>query len=160
MVTIMGLLGAMVVPNLSVASSMRAQSAVRTIVSDITFLQTDAMAFQRGRAIVFSVDDNDYRAVEVNGAVLDPVNDLFADTSRPGGYLVQSLGDPDFGGARLTTVNFDGGSTLIFDEMGAPVTAPGGTTPSSGGRIEIQGATEGYWIEIDGFTGHVTTGKM
>lgn len=160
MVTIMGILGAMVVPNLSVASSMRAQSAVRTIVSDITFLQTDAMAFQRGRALIFSVADNDYRAVEVNGATLDPVNDLFADTSRSGGYLVQSLSVANFGGAQLSSVNFDGGSTLIFDEMGAPVTAPGATTPSSGGRIEIQGQADSYWIEIDGFTGHVTTGKM
>lgn len=160
MVTIMGLLGAMVVPSLSVADSMRAQAAVRTIVSDITFLQTDAMAFQRGRAVMFDVSDNSYLAVEVTGNTLDPVNDLFADTSRPGGFLTQTLSDPDFGGAVLSSVDFGGTANLIFDEMGAPVTTPGSNTPSSGGRIEITGQVDSYWIEVDGFTGHITTGKM
>lgn len=160
MVTIMGLLGAMVVPSLSVADGMRAQAAVRTVVSDITFVQTDAMAFQRGRAIIFDVTNNSYKVVEVTGATLDPVNDLFADTSRPGGFLVQSFDDADFGGAAFSSVSFDGGDTLIFDEMGAPVTTPGGTTPSSGGRIEMTGKDASYWIEVDGFTGHITTGKM
>ncbi len=49
-VVILGILGTMVVPTVSPAAELRAQSAVRTLVSDITFAQSDAMAFQRARA--------------------------------------------------------------------------------------------------------------
>lgn len=156
-VTILGILGALIVPQMSSAGVLRAQSAVRTLVSDITFAQSDAMAFQRGRAIVFDVENNSYTVVEVTGPELDTVNDVLSVTGRE---LRVSFSDPVFGGARLASADIDGGAVLIFDEMGAPVTVPQGNAPSAGGMIILESPFESYWIAVDGFTGYVTTGKV
>lgn len=158
-VTIMGILGALVIPSASSAGSFRVQSAVRTVVSDITFAQSDAMAFQAGRALMFFPDENRYSVVEVTGPTLDETNDILFGSGRDDGRFEVQFDDPRFGGAVLTGATFSGGSNLIFDELGAPVTTPGGTTPSSSGQITIDGPDESYWIAVDGFTGHVTTGK-
>jgi len=159
-VTIMGILGALVIPSASSAGSFRVQSAVRTVVSDITFAQSDAMAFQAGRALMFYPDENRYVVVEVTGPTLDPVNDVLYGSGRADGKFEVSFDDPVFGGAVLTGATFSGGTNLIFDEMGAPVTTPGGSTPSTSGVITIEGQDASYWINIDGFTGHVTTGRV
>ncbi|MFG0327315.1 MAG: Tfp pilus assembly protein FimT/FimU [Phycisphaerales bacterium JB037] len=159
-ITIMGILGALVVPAAGSIGGFRAESAVRTIVSDITFAQSDAMAFQQGRALVFDLESNSYLVLEVTGPELDLENDVLWDPMRAGDRFEQSLDEERFGGAQLTAANFDGNSVLIFDEMGAPITQPEGNTPSTGGRIEVDGPLNDYWVEVDGFTGHVTTGRM
>lgn len=160
-VAILGIMGALVVPSMSSAGVFRARSAVRTLVSDITFAQGDAMAFQQGRAVVFYPDDNRYVVVEVTGPVLDPVNDAMIDTGRPSGIMDMTFNAPRFGGARMTSAVFDAQPVLIFDAMGAPVTEPMGTEPSVGGSVTID-APDGrqYWVRVDGFTGHVTTGVI
>jgi len=159
-VTIMGILGALVVPSVSTAGSFRVQSAVRTLVSDITFAQSDAMAFQQGRALMFFPDENRYVVVEVTGPTLDEVNDILFGSGRGDGRFETLFDDPTFGGATLTGATFTGATDLIFDEMGAPVTTPGGSTPCGSGLITIAGQNDSYWIGIDGFTGHVTTGRV
>jgi len=84
-VTIMGILGALVVPSVSTVGSFRVQSAVRTLVSDITFAQSDAMAFQTGRALMFFPDENRYVVVEVTGPTLDEANDILYGSGREDG---------------------------------------------------------------------------
>ncbi len=158
-VTIMGLSAAMVIPSMAQAGTFRVRSALRTLVADITFAQSDAMAFQQGRAVVFYPEENRYVVVRVTGPVLDPVNDALYDPSREDDIMGMDFDDERFGGARMTSALFDGESVLIFDELGAPVTEPQGTTPSSGGMITIEGDGEEYWIAVDGFTGHITTGR-
>jgi len=158
-VTIMGIAAAAVIPSIGQAGIFRVRSAIRTLVSDITFAQSDAMAFQQGRAIMFIPDENRYLVVRVTGPVLDPDNDTMYDNSREGGLLGMDFDDERFGGASMTGASFDGEPLLIFDEMGAPVTEPMGTTPSAGGLVNLSGGGEDYWIAVDGFTGHVTTGK-
>lgn len=159
-VAILGILGAMIIPSMGQAGVLRAQSAIRTIVTDITFAQSDAMAFQRGRAVMFDLENNRYSIVQVTGPELDEVNDVMLDVSRPNGEMRVDLSDSRFWGATIASADFDGQPYLIFDEMGAPVTTPGGNTPSSGGMIVIETPEESYWIAIDGFTGHVTTGRV
>ncbi|MCB9846227.1 MAG: prepilin-type N-terminal cleavage/methylation domain-containing protein [Phycisphaeraceae bacterium] len=159
-VTVMGIMGAMVIPNLSQAGTFRVRSAVRTLVSDITFAQSDAMAFQRGRAIVFYPEQNRYVVVEVTGPELDPENDALFDQTRESGIMDMDFDQERFGGAVMESASFDGQAVLIFDEMGAPVTEPEGDTPSSGGIVNFTSGNGDYWVAVDGFTGHVTTGRV
>lgn len=158
-VTVMGLSAAMVIPSMAQAGTFRVRSAVRTLVADITFAQSDAMAFQQGRALVFLPEENRYVVVRVTGPILDPVNDALYDPSREDDVMGMSFSDERFGGATMTSAVFDGQPYLIFDELGAPVTEPQGTTPSSGGLVTFEGEGDQYWIAVDGFTGHVTTGR-
>ncbi len=159
-VTVLGIMGAMVIPQVASADSLRTRAAVRAVIADITYLQSEAMAFQRGRAMVFDIDSNSTIGLEVNGPDLDLENDVLFEPSRPTGRFELNLADATFGLSRLDFVNIDGGNVLIFDEMGAPVTTPQGNAPSTGGLIVIEGPVDSYWLRIDGFTGHVSSGRV
>ena len=61
-VTVMGIAGALVIPSMSQVGALRGQTAVRTIVADITYAQSEALAHQRRYVIVFG------QIVESDGA--------------------------------------------------------------------------------------------
>lgn len=148
-ITVLGIAAATVVPAMSGSGVLRVQAGVRTIVSDITAAQSDALAFQTGRAIVFYPSQNLYKVVEVRGTTIDPVSDLISQTK---------LGTSEFGFASIDSATLAGDDTrtLIFDEMGSPVTAPGGSTPAGNGTIKIQGSGQIFTLTVEGYTGRVS----
>lgn len=160
LVMILGIAGALVIPSLGQTHVLRVQAAVRTVVSDITFAQSDALAFQRGRAVVFDENTNSYTLVEVVGTTLDPVNDALYDPTGPMQRYIVSLDDPRFGGATLENASFDGDANLIFDEMGGPVAAPGSDTLSVGGMVEVAGPDTRWRINVAAFSGRVTVEQV
>jgi hypothetical protein len=109
------------------------------------------VAYQQGRAIVFYAPENRYVTVEVRGAQIDPNLDRLWETRFQGG---------EFGDSRITGVNFMGGATLIFDELGAPVTAPGGNTPAPTGHLTIEGSGQVFRVDVEGYTGRVTVARL
>lgn len=158
-VTIMGIAGALVIPSMDQTGVLKAQSAVRTIVSDITFAQTDSIAFQRGRAVMFDPDAETYRLVEVTGSTLDPENDTMYDPLRDDGLYVVELNDFDYGNVDLVSATFGTSTNLIFDEFGAPVSAPGSNEPIGDGTIIIDSEFHRYTVRVDGMTGQITTSR-
>ncbi len=159
-ITVMGIAAALVIPSLGQTHVLRVQAAVRTIISDITYAQYDALAYQSGRAVVFDAGTNSYSLLEVTGLTLDPANDTLYSPSGPGQQFIVMLDDPRYGGAVIQNVNFDGDSTLIFDEIGGPVTAPGSDVLSSGGSLEVAGPTSTWRIDIAAFSGKVTVTEV
>lgn len=151
LVVILGIAAAMIVPNMRSTDVLRVQAAVRTVVSDITVAQSDAVAYQQGRAIVFYPAENRYVTVEVRGSQINPALDRLWETRFGGG---------EFGDSRMSEVNFAGGSTLIFDELGAPVTTPGGNTPAPTGSLTIEGSGQRFRIDVEGYTGRVTVVRL
>lgn len=157
LIAILGVASAVVIPSVGSSGVLRAQAAVRAVVSDLSFAQSDAMAFQAGRAVYFDVDENRYVVCAVVNGSVDPETDALYDPHRRSGVMDLDLDDGDYGGARIESVEIDGGTMIVFDEQGAPVAAPGSNSPSSGGRITIRGDGVRYFIDVDGFTGHITT---
>lgn len=159
-VVILGIAGALVIPAMGTTGVLKVQAAVRTVVADITFAQSDAVAFQEKRAIVFDVPSSSYRLVEVPGDVIDPDTNTVYDPSRPQGlYIVDFIGNR-FGDARLTGASFDGANVLIFDAMGGPVSDPGGNTPGSGGTVTITGSGQVFTVTVDAFTGRTSVSSV
>lgn len=175
-VAVLGIAAALLVPAMGQTDSLRVQAAVRTVVADITYMQSDALAYQDRRALVFSPviwqqapqggswgiaqgGTNLYTGYDVNGAQLT-AQDIMIDEARPGGQMVVPFTDPRFAGAAIMAVNIDGGTTLIFDEIGGPVSTLSGDTPSAGGSITIQGSGQEFRINIEGFTGQVTVERV
>lgn len=163
-VALLGIAGAMVVPAMGTTGVLRVQGAIRQVVADLTFAQSDAMAFQQGRAIMFDVTNNSYRIVQVVNGTIDAANTLY-DGSAVGKRYVVSLNNPDFGGARITSVTFNnasgaGTSNWILDEMGTPVNAPDSNTPTNGGVIRIQGQDSVHDIMIEPYTGRITVRRV
>lgn len=163
-IVILGIAGAMVIPSMGSTGVLRVQGAVRTIVADITFMQSDAVAFQEKRAMLFDVPTSTYRLVAVPGDTIQPASNTLYKSDGPNEeYVVEIIPDEDaaFGDSRITAVDFDGGSTtLIFDALGGPVTSPSGNTASSGGFIQVEGAGQTFRIGVEGFTGRVTVARV
>ncbi len=138
------------VPAMGDTGVLRVQAAVRTIVSDIAGAQSESLAYQQGRAVRFFPDENRWMTIEIKGGVVDPLNKI-----SEGAITGSVMGD-----ARITAVNFNGGNTLIFDELGGPVTAPGGTTPAGTGTVSVTGSGQEFLIEVQGYTGRVTVRRV
>ncbi len=121
-VTILGIAGAMVVPAFSQTGVLRTQAAVRTIVSDITTAQSDALAMQVGRAIQFTPSAGEYRIAEVRSPTVDFSLDLLGQTVVTGETYGQTV---------MTAARFGTGTTLFLDEMGSPETEAMSGIPAS-----------------------------
>jgi type II secretory pathway pseudopilin PulG len=160
-VVILGIAGALVIPSMGSTGILKVQGALRSIVSDITFAQSDAVAFQEKRAICFDVANSSYSVVQVPGNFIDTAANTMYDPTKPDGkWLVNFTTDTRFGDARITAVDFGGGSTnLIFDGMGGPIADPASNTPGAGGTIRVSGSGAQWTITVEAFTGRVTVAQ-
>jgi prepilin-type N-terminal cleavage/methylation domain-containing protein len=151
-VAILGIACALVIPQLGSTDVLRIQAAVRTIVADINLAQSDALARQEARALVFDVENNRYSLVAVPGSTIEPATDLL--------QAVDLNNSVKFYGAKLESAAFDGDEVLLFDEMGGPITTPGASTPSAGGNVVISGSGSTFRITVEAYTGRVTVNRL
>ena len=159
-ITILGISAAMVIPSMGSAGVLRIQAAVRSVVADITFAQMDALSYQEQRAVVFDEDANMYTLTRVPGGTIDPDADALFEAKGPGQRYRVLLDSDQFGGSFLRDISFNGGSAIIFDEMGAPVAAGGSTALSDGGSVQIEGPSSRFRIDVAAFTGRVTVVQL
>jgi prepilin-type N-terminal cleavage/methylation domain-containing protein len=159
-VTILGIAAAVVTPNLSQAGVFRIQAAVRTLVSDISFAQMDALGYQEQRAIVFDIDNNIYTLVEVPGSMIDVDNNAIYDINRNDQRYVVSFDRDEFGGTVIESAEFDGDNVLIFDEIGGPVATAGSSTLSDGGSVVLAGPLSRFRVDVAAFTGRITVTQL
>lgn len=176
-IVILGLAGALVIPSMSETGVLRVQAAVRTMVSDMTFAQSDALAFQSRRVIVFGrvarIDEgsglivtepgNGYTvyAPPVGAATLDLNNDVMIDPgdprrSRP---FTRLFGVQEFGAAEVQDPAFNGGAQLIFDELGGPVRQLTGDDPGGTGTVDIVAPDGRFRVTVEAFTGRITVAR-
>lgn len=151
-VVILGIAGALVIPSFSSTEVLRIQATVRTIVGDITFAQSDALARQQKRAIVFNAAENRYAIIEVRGGTLNPTTDTIKTVNLSNARKYHT--------SRLVSADFDGDNVLVFDEMGGPVAGPGSSTPGAGGTIVVEGSGSIFQITIEAYTGRVSVQRL
>lgn len=149
-VTVLGIAAALSVPAFKQTGVFQVQSSLRTIVSEITELQSDALATQEGRAMVFNTAKNSYTMCRVPGMSVDPEVDAIS---------TRVIGGAMYGNAIIRNVSFNNSQTLIFDELGAPVTAAGSNTPAADGSLEVIGSGQTFKITVQGYTGRVIVTK-
>jgi type II secretion system protein H len=151
-VVMMGLAAAIVVPSLSSAGTMRVQGAVRMIIADITVAQSDAIAFQARRGVVFNYegDASRYVIAEIAGGAVDTATGIITD---------RSFGGETFGFSTVTDATLTD-DTIYLDELGSPVSGPDVDTPAGSQYIEITGSEQVFRIEIEAYTGRITVRKM
>jgi general secretion pathway protein H len=159
-VVVLGIAAALLVPSMGQTGVLRVQAAVRTVVADIAYAQSDALAYQQRRALVFDQDANKYTIYNVRGDAPFPDEDILVDGTRENGRAEVGFNDPRFGGAVITGVSFDGGSILTFDEIGGPVKTPTGDSPSTGGYVEISGSGSVFRVNVEAYTGRVSVVRV
>jgi prepilin-type N-terminal cleavage/methylation domain-containing protein len=159
-IVLLGIAGAMVIPSMGEMHILRVQAAVRTVISDITYAQSDAIAFQERRALMFDVPTSTYRLVEVPGDVLDPDNNTMYDPGRPDGRYIVDFTHQRFGNSRIAEALFDDTPNLIFDALGGPVRDPSGNQPGAGGTLRLEGCGYIFAISVEAFTGRTTVDRI
>lgn len=158
-VTLMGIAASLLIPNMSNAVSFETEAVVRQIVADLSFAQSDAMARQSGRRVLFAENGSGYRIL---ADPYDPENDVLYDPISDGGsdkYIVDFIGDERFRQIIIEDVDFDGGNDFItFDAIGGPVN--GENAASIGGSLVVAGGDGKFRIDVSGFTGRVSVVRL
>lgn len=153
-VTIMGLAAAIVVPNMMKGGTLGVQAGARMIIADLLFAQNEAMAQQSTRRVVFDADNNIYRIQKFDAGssawVLE-YNPSLGMGGNQQNYEMDFDEDSRFDGIDIVSVDFNGSSTIEFDDLG---------TPSNGGTIRLQFEEHLYEITVAPFTGRVTVEKV
>ncbi|MEE9404962.1 MAG: GspH/FimT family pseudopilin [Algisphaera sp.] len=157
-VVILGILGGIVVPNMLTAGEMGVQAAARTVVADLLVAQNEAVAAQAQRTMVFDTANNRYALFDENGAIVrsswmkfttDTMDLAGNDVTSPSGryFMVDFDKDNRYKGVQFISSNFAGSNTVVFDDLGAPL---------SGGRVVIQFGDKAFRIDVGSFTGRLT----
>lgn len=167
LVMVIGLLGlaaSLLIPYMVERSTLESQAAVRHIVADLSFAQSDALAHQEMRRVHFYDDGRGYcivRITEANfGAEFDPdtalyVRDPLAPAGYAGHYIIDFTESDRFANISITDVNIDNNQRHItYDALGGTVMS--GDLPGTGGYIEVTSEDVVYRINITPFTGKLT----
>ena len=146
-VSILGIVAAMVVPSMLTAGEMGVQAAARIIVADLLYAQNEAIAQQAERRVVFDLAENRYRLVDEKGVSLTAkwIN------GKGENYIVDFDEDRRFQGVTLVSVDFETHPSVAYDVLG---------TPSHGGSVEIQYERRRYRVDVAAFTGRVTVTQV
>ncbi|MHC4414849.1 MAG: prepilin-type N-terminal cleavage/methylation domain-containing protein [Planctomycetota bacterium] len=162
---VLALAAALLVPQLVSSDSMTVQAAVRLIIADLSFAQSDALANQEYRRVLFYDDGRGYCLFRVTDsdyatpADLDTADYIFDPLGAMGRYIVDFTEDDRFEGVTIESVDIDGGAREVtYDALGGTVITPG--VPGNGGEIIISFDAERYQIDIAPFTGKLTVSKL
>ncbi len=143
-ISIMALTMLLVVPHIASSASFEVQGAARAVVSDLLYAQSEALANQAPRKVIFDVPNNRYR--------LTDDSDVTLPAAWLGGSYVVAFGDgSEFDKVTLESAQFGGQSTVMFDELGAP---------ASGGTVDVVAGNHRYRVTVTAFTGRVSVEEV
>ncbi|MBL1218016.1 MAG: hypothetical protein D8M59_11040 [Planctomycetes bacterium] len=159
LVALLGIAATMLIPSMSNVASFETEGAVRRLVADLSFAQSDAMAQQTPRRVWFESSGTGYRLLS---SPFDYDTDVLYDPlalGTDGQYIVDYSNDDRWRNITVTDVSIDGGETYItYDEIGSPI-APDGTA-GRGGTCRIVGEDETWEVQIAPFTGRVSATRI
>ena len=165
---ILGISSAMLIPNLVGRDVMKAEAAVRLLIGDLSFAQSDALSHQEMRRVHFYDDGRGYCIVRImdTSQLDDPFDPATADyvfdplgRGAQGDYIVDFTADERWEGVTISSVDIDGDERdLHYDELGGTIT-PGGL-PGTGGVVRLTCDNKNYEVTIAPFTGKLTVRKL
>ena len=167
-VAILGIAASLLVPQMIGLGRLETSSAVRHLISDITFAQSEALANQGYHRIHFFDDGSGYCLVRISDADFDdPFDPVTADYVADPAGTVRGLGhyiinydlDGRFDSVSISDVELsDGGRSLTFDSLGGTISSPG--SPAGEGRVVLTGEDAEYEVTIAPLTGKVSVLRM
>lgn len=146
-VVILGIAGAVVVPQMLSRGNLQIQAASRIIIADLLYAQNEAITHQSVRRVVFDTAANSYKLTDGNGNVLA----VSWKNGSAANYVVNFSADSRFDAVKLKTASFGGTQTIEFDPLGAP---------NNGGTVDLVTGSTTYRISVAAFTGRVTVAPV
>ncbi len=170
---VLALAAALLVPNIVGSDTMKAQAAVRLLIADLSFAQSDALANQEFRRVVFYPDGSGYCILEVAGAEATPgdlddpgVNYVYDPLGTMGRYIVDYTVDDRFEGVSISAASIDNilliedRPEITYDMMGGTVLSNSLSLPGTGGSVTLSYKDSSYQIDISSFTGKLTVTEL
>ena len=166
-IVVLGIAGALLIPHLAYKDSLASQAAVRLLISDLSFAQSDALANQEFRRVYFYPDGSGYCIFRLTEAefdlpfdpnTVDIIDDPLGVVGDSGGYIVDFTTKNRFENVSINSVNLDGGNLYVtYDALGGTVMT--GNAPGTGGQIRVLAADDIYQVDIAPFVGKLTVTK-
>ena len=173
---VLALAAALLVPNFIGSDSMRVQAAVRLFIADLSFAQSDALANQEFRRVVFYDDGSGYCIIVVGAGETTPadlddpgVNYVYDPLGTMGRYIIDFTVDDRFEGVSISAATIDNIDLadgcqpcpeITYDLMGGTVLALSESTPGLGGSVTMSYKGASYRIDIAPFTGKLTVTEL
>ena len=168
-ISLLGLAGSLLIPYMTGRSSLEVQAAVRMVIVDLSFAQSDALAHQEFRRVHFFEDGSGYCIVRVtqdgfndpfDAETADYISDPLGRGGREHHYITNFITDTRFEGVTISDVSIDGDNRYVtYDQLGGTVRA-GGSSPGIGGSITISSEEAVYRVNIAPFTGKLTVERV
>ncbi len=172
-IALLGLATTLLIPYLVNQDSMTVQAAVRGVIADLSFAQSDALAHQEYRRVHFYEDGRGYCLYRVDDtnfeddfdpATADYINDPLGGAGGFRAYIIDYTLDDRFEGVLITAGAIDGeplvpdGVDITYDALGGTVQT--GYAPGTGGQITLTFDDASYRIIVSPFTGKLTVEKI
>lgn len=141
-IMLIGIMAVAVVPSVLNTTDTQAVGAARLITGDLQYAQNEAIANQEPVTVTFSASGNSYQLADTSGVLTNPMS--------KGTYSVAFSASRELSQVDIVAVDFDGATTVTFDEMGAP---------DVGGTITIQAGARLMTLTIADATGLVTVSE-
>lgn len=154
-VVILGLISAVVIPQIGSRSDLRVAAAARIVASDLIYAQNLAISAQQPRFIRFTTTSY---GVYSSGAAATPMTHPV--NKSPYVMTFGTGGAAGLENCSIVSKTFDGQTTLAFDELGAPYsynTVGGTLTPLvASGEVVLGSGTIRLKVLVEPFTGEIT----
>jgi|HubBroStandDraft_6_1064221.scaffolds.fasta_scaffold604479_2 prepilin-type N-terminal cleavage/methylation domain-containing protein len=155
-VVILGIASAIVLPQVNSHDDLNTCAAARTVMADLLYAQNRAIAMQTMHYVTFDTTNQQYTlfsSMSPQQVLQHPINlNNYVMTFGKSGpnNISQSVA--------LTSANFNGQTTIAFDETGVPYSYNAGatTTLSGTGTIVLTCGTTSLTISIAQDTGEIT----
>jgi len=136
---ILAIMAALVIPLSVGTSDFQAVSAARMIAADLEYAQNTAITSQTPVTVTFDSSGESYSLSNESGLLIHPIS--------KSAYTISFLSREGFEKLDVVSSDFGGGSSVTFDELGAPDNA---------GVVVLQAGAHTYRVEVAAATGRVT----
>ncbi|MFZ9880459.1 MAG: GspH/FimT family protein [Phycisphaerales bacterium] len=167
-VALLGLSAALLIPYLSGRGDFDTQAAVRALISDVSFAQSDALANQGFRRVHFFEDGKGWCLLKLDetqlndaydAATAEYVRDPLQGVQFSSGYIVDFTKQDRYRTVTIESVNIDsGGRAITFDELGGTVGSNG--LPGTGGSLVLRSPDEAYRLDFAPLTGKIRVTRL
>lgn len=154
-VLILGIIGALIVPQIGQRDDIKLGSAARVMIADLSYAQSHAITSRKQCFVLFESDQYQLKTRLVPG---QPLQDL-PHPVQPGNYVTR-LNTGPLSGVSIIEADINGFDALAFDEMGSPLAYDTQTDTtqiiSVPGRIRMQSGPQILTILIEPYTGQMS----
>lgn len=154
-VVILGIVSAVILPQIGSRDDLRVAASARIVTADLLYAQNLAISKQQPHYVRFNGNGYGLYTVATGGT---PITHPLNKTEFTAAF--GSTGSPGMQSTTLTSADFDGNTTLVFDELGAPYsysTTTNSNTPlAAAGQVKIACGTHTMTVNVEPFTGELT----